>query len=180
MNKIKKKIDHLRGPARREPALRELALREPVRREPPLREPLRREPLRREPPLRGPPLRGPSKRNAGSTLSSLSLLYIINHVFLPPKLPRTDDSRTTYERALIRSVKSALEQFLPQLSDREDEIGINRCIAMVDAIRTTRDGGEVLSAVSFEKELANLEPDGTFTIRSRDGYMFNRDRANLT
>ena len=44
-----------------------------------------------------------------------TLLYILNHVFLPPKLPREDDSGPNNDTSLCRFVCEAARKFTPQI-----------------------------------------------------------------
>jgi hypothetical protein len=40
-----------------------------------------------------------------------AIRYIIDHVFLPPKLPQKDDYNADYERRLVHCVRDSLQSF---------------------------------------------------------------------
>lgn len=48
----------------------------------------------------------------GLTLSPESLKYIVHHVFLPPRLPQSDDFDESYEHQLLCVVLNASEYTL--------------------------------------------------------------------
>jgi hypothetical protein len=53
-------------------------------------------------------------------MSQLSkLTYVVNHVFLPPKLPRENDSNAAKDAALLESCLRALIRFQGYVPERE-------------------------------------------------------------
>ena len=48
-----------------------------------------------------------------------TLLYILNHVFLPPKLPQKDDSGSNNDTSLCRFVCEAARKFTPQIQQNQ-------------------------------------------------------------
>ncbi|KAF1968390.1 hypothetical protein BU23DRAFT_514913 [Bimuria novae-zelandiae CBS 107.79] len=50
-----------------------------------------------------------------ATSSRDAVLYLIHHVFLPPKLPQRDDHNATHERALLETTTRALKNVQSQL-----------------------------------------------------------------
>jgi hypothetical protein len=59
-----------------------------------------------------------SKENEVTT-AAYSLLYSINHIFLPPKLPQEDDADITEDLALTEECRAALESFVAHLPPEE-------------------------------------------------------------
>lgn len=47
------------------------------------------------------------------------ILYVLNHVFLPPKLPQEDDARPDYDIALCSLVYNASLEFSPILPESQ-------------------------------------------------------------
>jgi hypothetical protein len=66
------------------------------------------------------------------------LTYIINHIFLPPKLPLKDDSDDAQSIHLIEEVLEALRSFQDHIQEQERSEWIP-CIKMVGNILQTRD-----------------------------------------
>lgn len=52
-----------------------------------------------------------SKIKAGADLAQDHLLYLVNHVFLPPKLPSGDDGSPKKEAVMLATVLDALVNF---------------------------------------------------------------------
>lgn len=64
-------------------------------------------------------------------------MYLINHVFLPPKLPQEDDTSGPFEENLIREVLTALNDFRGTLTDAPaDHVAALNAVA--DAITNLR------------------------------------------
>ena len=78
------------------------------------------------------------------------LNYIINHVFLPPKLPQKDDSDDTKSAALIGQVLAALRSFQAHIPEEERPVW-NACIKMVNNMLEPRDhvGGLVVEKLQI-------------------------------
>jgi hypothetical protein len=92
-----------------------------------------------------------------------SLSCIINHVFLPPKLPQEDDSGVVKDSALIVECKAALEAFQAHLPSHECRRWA-ACIRMLRKMLELRDpSGDMIS----EKVEATLESMADQGIRSR-------------
>ena len=82
-----------------------------------------------------------------------SLSYIINHVFLPPKLPQEDDSGVVEDSALIVECEAALESFQAHLPSHDCRRWA-ACIRMLRKMLELRDpSGDMIS----EKVEASLE-----------------------
>jgi len=54
------------------------------------------------------------------------LIYIINHLFLPPKLPQKDDSSPANTRALLSLVTNSVVGFLDVLHSQNIDTGVLR------------------------------------------------------
>jgi hypothetical protein len=95
------------------------------------------------------------------SLSVEETVYLIHHLFLPPKLPQQDDNQPELDDALLRVVIDALGEFRQIAADTADDksVGVDvDSVARVEkAISTLREirgpGGEV----SERKLLAALE-----------------------
>ena len=76
--------------------------------------------------------------------------YIINHVFLPPKLPQKDDSDTRKSASLIDELLAALRSLQPHISEQE-RLEWTPCIKMVGKMLELRDhlGGLVAEKVQI-------------------------------
>lgn len=55
-------------------------------------------------------------------ISCKGLQFIINHVFLPPKLPQQDDSNDQYERSLLDLVCQTLSTFQAKVAPEHRNI----------------------------------------------------------
>jgi hypothetical protein len=95
------------------------------------------------------------------SLDETSLTFIINHVFLPPKLPSSSDCTPEHEASLLRVFKDCAETFAHRLerqtnSCRAWDVVIRMLASMVDL----HDRGIVEKDV-LEKQLANMKAGGT-------------------
>jgi hypothetical protein len=87
-----------------------------------------------------------------------AISYIIDHVFLPPKLPQEDDYNANYERRLVSCVRDALKSF--------------------EALA----GSEALSAVTFvTNTITNLlnirNEDGTLSQDKLESFLRQRSKG---
>lgn len=78
-----------------------------------------------------------NKQNKPIT-AAYSLLYIINHIFLPPKLPQEDNTDIMEDLALTEEFRAALESFMAHLPP-EDRLEWASCAKMLSRILETRD-----------------------------------------
>jgi hypothetical protein len=56
----------------------------------------------------------------GSSIAGLShdaIMYLVHHMFLPPKLPQQDDSHPDHETILLNTTISALREFSQCVTD---------------------------------------------------------------
>jgi hypothetical protein len=86
--------------------------------------------------------------------SLTELLYQINHVFLPPKLPQQDDTDLSHEMKLMITVNSALRKLRDQLlGDRGREL--DGTIRLIDSTMGVRDSSGALHPELLRKTLLN-------------------------
>jgi hypothetical protein len=57
-------------------------------------------------------------------INSNDLTYLINHLFLPPKLPQQDDSDSPGAQALLHFITNSAAAFLGALWDKNVDIGV--------------------------------------------------------
>lgn len=88
------------------------------------------------------------------------LKYIINHVFLPSKLPQKDDSNVGKDYSLVEEVLAALESFRAHISEQESLEWIP-CTKMVRNMLQIRDHLGGLVAKEVETTLTRMVDGGT-------------------
>jgi hypothetical protein len=86
-------------------------------------------------------------------------MYMIHHMFLPPKLPGEDDSTLDHETALLDTTLSALRDFEKWVT--EDHIGtIDSVIDMVSSIARVSDGQGTVDEGKLFRALRDLVHKG--------------------
>ena len=106
----------------------------------------------------------------GTSSNSLpfgAIMYLIYHIFLPPKLPRKDDFDLEYETILLDITIDILLKFKGYITYDQSAI-IDSVIAMVANLRTVRDSGGTVGAVN-EGKLGNALRD----LRKKGKYIFH-------
>ena len=93
--------------------------------------------------------------------------YIINHVFLPPKLPQKDDSDATKGTSLAEELLVALKSFQAHIPEQHRLEWIP-CIEMVRNMLQTRDHFGGLVAEEVETTLRDMVDGGTNLPASRE------------
>ncbi len=88
------------------------------------------------------------------------LNYIINHVFLPPKLPQNNDNDVTKSAALIEKVLAALRCLQAHIPEQERSEWTT-CIEMVGNMLELRDHFGGLVAEKVETKLGKMVDGGT-------------------
>ena len=88
------------------------------------------------------------------------LNYIINHVFLPPKLPQKDDSDATKDSYLVEELLTALKSFQTHVPEQERLEWIP-CIKMVRNMLQIRDHVGGLVAKEVKATLRGMVDGGT-------------------
>jgi len=88
-----------------------------------------------------------------------SLQYLINHVFLPPKLPQSDDAHIESEHALVQSLLDSLQDFGVLVP--ESRPGIRRATRMLeDLVRLQPGVDDVDKLKTYQKLIAGLKDGG--------------------
>ena len=94
------------------------------------------------------------------SLDETSLLFVINHVFLPPVLPTNSDRTPEHEFSLIRVFKDCAETFAryfkPQSNSRRAWDVISRMLA---ATALLHDRG-IVEEDRLDKQIADMEAGG--------------------
>ncbi|CZR70242.1 uncharacterized protein PAC_20143 [Phialocephala subalpina] len=100
------------------------------------------------------------------TIDEGTFHYLINHVFLPPKLPQQDDTNPLHEKTLLETVSTALQRFRSyfQTGERPE---LDRCIRMTNALIYLRDVNGFLNLAILDKELVELSNTETLAIHVR-------------
>lgn len=83
------------------------------------------------------------------------IMYLIHHIFLPPKLPNEDDFDSDYETALLDTTIEALAKFKDVVTYDQNSI-IDSVISMVTNLGTVRDSSSVDGSISKEELRAAL------------------------
>ena len=92
-------------------------------------------------------------------MMSNDLTYIINHVFLPPKLPQTDDSHAAKDELLIKELLAALKSLQHHIPETEHPKWIP-CIKMVHTMLTLRNHSGGLVPDRLEKAFGEMLDGG--------------------
>ena len=81
-------------------------------------------------------------------LSRDSLMFLINHVFLPPKLPQKDDSQQGFGHVLTDVLIDALRNLLKFSGGRRGEIGV-----LIDMLCNAKNVHDAVNDDLLETEL---------------------------
>ncbi|KAK7937469.1 uncharacterized protein PG986_014337 [Apiospora aurea] len=92
-------------------------------------------------------------------------LYVIHHVFLPPRLPQQDDFRTSSDQALTGAVLDAMEHFKQYVSP-EDSAVFQSALDMVCCLSSTRPGKR-LDRCGVGKVIHDLADGGCLALELR-------------
>lgn len=84
-----------------------------------------------------------------------SLFYLINHVFLPPKLPQKEDSDVVQESALIEECEAALRSFQAHLPSNEHWRWA-ACTRMLSNMLKMRDASGDMASGKVETSLGSM------------------------
>jgi hypothetical protein len=100
-------------------------------------------------------------------IQSQELLYIINHVFLPPKLPQKADGEDLEDVALLGECERAWEIFQSHfpLQDGPNWTG---CSIMLKNMLELRDSSGVMIPGKVEEMLESMARQGTFSQAQHD------------
>lgn len=83
-----------------------------------------------------------SKIKAGADPALDDLLYLVHHVFLPPKLPNGDDGSPKKEAAMLSTAHDALVEF-KDLVSQDQRAAVASVASMVQATISVRAQGTV-------------------------------------
>src|SRR4051794_29926264 len=89
-----------------------------------------------------------------------NLQYLINHIFLPPKLPQEDDRGYDTCDRLTRAVQDAVKSFSDHVSIVEKPLW-DRAAKMMDALLDNGIAG--MDITKLGDRLANMEVEGKYT-----------------
>ncbi|KAL4944048.1 hypothetical protein BDV06DRAFT_220625 [Aspergillus oleicola] len=92
-------------------------------------------------------------------MSPAASMYLLHHVFLPPKLPQEDDYNRNLDEALLDTVIHALHEFAAHLAGHEHEI-IKSVTAMVTRLKEVRGLQGDVDEAKLKKVLENLGKEG--------------------
>lgn len=86
-------------------------------------------------------------------------MYMIHHIFLPPKLPGEDDSSPDHEIALLDITLDALRDFKKWVM--EDHIGtVDSVIGMVSSMKGVSDSQGTVDEWKLSRALSDLPNKG--------------------
>ncbi|KAJ9318556.1 hypothetical protein DTO271D3_1218 [Paecilomyces variotii] len=100
--------------------------------------------------------------SATPTAPALSLearLYLFHHVFLPPKLPQSDDYDTSCELILLDSVINSLQKFRALVPNQHRQV-LGPVITMVARLREIRGSHGDVSEGKLKEALQKLDTEG--------------------
>lgn len=92
-------------------------------------------------------------------LDARQLKYIFNHVFLPPDVPQEDDYRDSHEKALLRVIELALENFKAHIDD-ELRLVIERVREMIHRLAVLLDRDGIANGERLQNALASIANEG--------------------
>ncbi|KAG8952385.1 hypothetical protein FRC03_012168 [Tulasnella sp. 419] len=111
--------------------------------------------------------------------SSQSLLFTINHVFMPPQLPQEDDFKHEREQALCQSVLDAAEEFHSHLpiNERHSFGPIPKLLQHFSTARRTED----LSRDQIVRSMKDMQSGDVlgFLIRAQNAAVIIRKEATM-
>lgn len=89
-----------------------------------------------------------------------SLTYSINHVFLPPKTPGTDDMDIDHERDLVKFLLCSIREFSDE-SPATEPAQLGRAARMLERLLTMQPGSELRDKKTvMAKVIRDLERGG--------------------
>ena len=104
-----------------------------------------------------------------------ALLYQVDHIFLPPKLPQNDDYTVAQNRALIDHVLDALRRFKDDVEGHHLS-DVQRAIRMVSTMLQCRPGRN-LDVQQVCSALDNLTDEGKCRLNENYIFAHNTDLA---
>ena len=94
-------------------------------------------------------------------ISAEALQYLFHHVFLPPKLPQSEDSSIPMEVELLKQTRAALEEFgcLQDSSSRSQWLRLENMVERM--LEATGDTDHLLGA-KLDTQFQSMEIDGEY------------------
>jgi hypothetical protein len=89
-------------------------------------------------------------------LDPKAVLYMVHHVFLPPKLPQKDDFDAGFDDALLDMLSSSLQAFEHHVDDK----AVRSTRDMISNLRTMRDGSGAMDETKIKEALRGLHEKG--------------------
>jgi hypothetical protein len=96
---------------------------------------------------------------SSNRLPSGAIMYLIRHIFLPPKLPHEDDFDSEYETILLDTTVDVLSKCKGCVTYGQNGI-IDSVIAMITNLRTVRDSFGAVSEGKLGNALRDLCKEG--------------------
>jgi len=93
-------------------------------------------------------------------LDKASLLFVINHVFLPPALPAKSDRTPEHEASLIRVFKDCAEAFSHHFEEQSNSRRAWDVIVRMLAATTLLHERGIVEADRLDKQIDNMEVGG--------------------
>lgn len=97
-----------------------------------------------------------------TSLKEMSLgesTYLLHHVFLPPKLPQSEDYNPEYEQSLLESVIRNLQKFSSLVPDEDSDILVSTANAM-SCLRDICEHDGSIDQAKLKKSLGYLNDQG--------------------
>lgn len=94
-------------------------------------------------------------------ISDSTMMYMIHHIFLPPKVPQEDDFDPKHERSLLDITCRAIQMFKSAAEHGQQDI-IQSASDMMEVFRSTRDDSGYISEIKLKGALQELSKKGTF------------------
>jgi hypothetical protein len=92
-------------------------------------------------------------------ISSKALDYIINHVFLPSKLPQADDNDPKYDLVLLSWVYEILDMFQHHMT-ADGQLGIKNAKSAIKNLIKVRDEQGNINENELQKLLQGISRNG--------------------
>ncbi|KAK7447753.1 hypothetical protein VKT23_014011 [Stygiomarasmius scandens] len=106
------------------------------------------------------------------------LQYIVNHVFMPPKLPAKDDYAIENEHALCKSILNSANRYYKEMVDKDGSVNEQRWKALLDMLKYTAvsQSFEILSVNNVEEALRTMTEGSVraFLIRAQNAGVIIR------
>ncbi|HEV7738343.1 MAG TPA: hypothetical protein VGO47_13345 [Chlamydiales bacterium] len=91
--------------------------------------------------------------------TDISIEYLINHLFLPPKLPGTDDVTVQLQSNLLKFIGACIGKFAGGVHEQYHKEKWHRLLVMVEKMQSTRSGKD-LSSEQLYSTMMNMEYNG--------------------